>query len=65
MSETRKNKGGRPAVNATPVTLRLPPEILAPLDKFASEEDGNPGRPEAIRRILKDWLIRNGYIKGG
>lgn len=64
MSDIQKKSVGRPAVNATPVTLRLPPEILTPLDKFASDEADNPGRPESIRRILKDWLIRNGYLKG-
>jgi len=63
MSEIQKKTVGRPAVNATPVTLRLPPEILDPLDSFIKEEADAPGRPEAIRRILRDWLIGHGHLK--
>ena len=63
MSET-KNRGGRPRVDAVPITLRVPPNLLSPLDAFAADtvnEDAPIGRPEAIRRILKDWLIGHGY----
>lgn len=56
MSEIKKNKVGRPAVNATPVTVRLPPDLLALLD--ASIVD-NETRPEAIRRILKERLTKS------
>jgi metal-responsive CopG/Arc/MetJ family transcriptional regulator len=42
---------------------RLQDDLLFPLDKFASEEADTPSRPEAIRRILRDWLIGNGYIR--
>ena len=58
-----KNPVGRPAVNATPVTLRVPPDLLAPLDAFASGEPDGPTRPEAIRRLLRDALTGLGYLK--
>lgn len=58
MSETRKNRGGRPRVDATPVTVRIPPDMLAALDKFVDEQAGI-SRPEAVRLILRDWLVGN------
>lgn len=64
MSETRKGKGGRPRVDATPVTVRIPPDQLAPLDAWiADQPDPKPSRPEAIRHALTDWLSERGYIK--
>lgn len=62
MSEITKKSVGRPAVNAVPVTLRLPPDLLAALDKFAAEEKGF-NRPTTIRLILRDWLIGHSYLK--
>lgn len=61
MSEIRKV--GRPKVGATPVTVRIPPDVLAMLDEFASQEPDTPSRPEALRRILRDWLVNRGYMK--
>lgn len=62
MSETKKNRGGRPRVNATPVTVRIPPDLLDALDRYASEQNF-PSRPDAIRRALADWLQKAGYLK--
>lgn len=59
MSEIKKNKVGRPAVNATPVTVRLPPDLLALLDAAVVD---NETRPEAIRRILSNWLSSKGDL---
>lgn len=57
MSETsQKNKGGRPPVHATPITVRVPPEILSALDGFIDEQSDDPSRPEAIRRIMLDYF---------
>lgn len=52
MSETKKNLGGRPPVNATPVTVRVPPDMLAKLDEFCDRNNPRPSRPEAIRQII-------------
>lgn len=53
MSETKKNKGGRPPVFATPVTVRIPPDLLSLLDADLVD---NETRPDAIRRILRGHL---------
>jgi len=60
MSEFKKV--GRPSVGATPITVRLPPELLRALDAFVSKSGGEPSRPEATRRILSDWLAERGYL---
>lgn len=55
-------KRGRPATGAgQQVQVRLQPDMLAALDKFASEEQGF-NRPTTIRLILRDWLIGHGYL---
>lgn len=58
MAESQKRKMGRPAVNATPITVRVPPALLADLDAHISslDEDPKPSRPEVIRRILNAQL---------
>lgn len=52
MSETDKSKGGRPKVNATALTVRMPPEQLARLDGWAAAQPDKPSRPEAVRRLV-------------
>lgn len=43
--------------------VRLQPEPLDALDAFAASEKDAPSRPEAVRRILRDWLIGHGYLQ--
>lgn len=43
---------GRPAVNATPLTVRVPPDLLAALDAWMRVHDFT-SRPEAMREILR------------
>ena len=62
MAEIKK-RVGRPPVNATPITVRIPPAMLSALDKFVSEQTGI-SRPEAVRLILRDWLIGNQMLDG-
>lgn len=50
--DVRKAARGRPAVNATPVTVRIPPELLGKLDGWISAQPDKPSRPEAVRRII-------------
>ncbi|MER9355560.1 ribbon-helix-helix domain-containing protein [Mesorhizobium sp. M0514] len=54
-------KRKRPPAAGTPVLVRLQPDLLGPLDKAAAELS-EASRPEAIRRIIKDWLIGHGYL---
>lgn len=61
--DTKNSRGrGRPAVDTERVCTRLPREMLDGLDAFAAEEADTPQRPEAIRRIIRDWLIGHGYL---
>jgi hypothetical protein len=64
MSKTQEpNKGGRPPADTEAITLRLPRSMIAGLDEFRKNEPDLPGRPEGLRRILRDWLIGHGYLK--
>lgn len=57
MSETAsKNKGGRPPVDTTALTLRLHANVLRQIDDFRREQPDLPNRPEAVRRLLRSAL---------
>jgi hypothetical protein len=44
-------------VGAAPITVRLPPDQLASLDKWvAGQDDPMLTRPEAIRRLIEAGL---------
>jgi hypothetical protein len=64
MSETKKDRGGRPRVDATPITVRVPPNQLAQLDALiADQPDPKPSRPEVLRGALAEHLKAKGYLK--
>ena len=64
MSETQKDRGGRPRINATPITVRVPPLQLAQLDAWiAGQPDPKPSRPEAIREAVTEHLKTMGFLK--
>jgi len=42
---------------------RLQDDLLVPLDSYVSSEPDKPSRPEAVRRILRNWLIAHGYLE--
>lgn len=52
----KKKPVGRPVVNATPVTVRIPPDMLRRIDDlrrdYPLKNGETPSRPEAIRQIL-------------
>lgn len=54
MSESKK-RIGRPPVNATPVTVRIPPDLLAWLDAERAKLDPEPSRPEFIRQLIENF----------
>ena len=54
MPESQKKRMGRPPVNSTPVTVRLPPDILTWIDTERAKLDPEPSRPEFIRQVLED-----------
>lgn len=53
MSESDKKKMGRPPVNSTPITLRLPPDLLAWVDSERAKLEPEPSRPEFIRGLIE------------
>ena len=63
MAETEKSRGGRPRVDATPITVRVPPRQLTALDAYiAALPDPRPSRPEAMRQALAEHLRTKGYL---
>jgi hypothetical protein len=52
-----KKGRGRPATGRDPVTaIRLSAEMRAAVDKWAAGQDDDPGRSEAIRRLVEIGL---------
>jgi hypothetical protein len=48
---------GRPATGKDPVrTMRLSDEFIASVDAWAAKQDDEPGRSEAIRRLVEIGL---------
>jgi hypothetical protein len=62
LSDNRKpqKKIGRPRVDSTLIGVRLTPAELERLDEWRLAQDGQPGRPEALR-----WLARRVIGKRG
>jgi hypothetical protein len=59
---TRKRRGPAPTGKGTLIGVRLQPDPLGAIDKWRAQEEGSPSRPEAIRRIITDWLRERGYL---
>jgi hypothetical protein len=56
-----KKRRGRPATGRDPVTaIRLSKELRATVDKWAASQDDEPGRSEAIRRLVEIGLKAKG-----
>lgn len=54
---------GRPPVDSEQVNLRIQRAELDGIDAFSLEQPDAPPRTEAIRRIIRDWLIGHGYLE--
>lgn len=54
----KKKRGPAPTGKGTLIGVRLQPDMLEALDKFV-DQDAIPSRPEAVRLILKHWLVEN------
>lgn len=61
-NEVVPKKGrGRPATGRDPVTaIRLSKELRETVDKWADKQDDQPGRSEAIRRLVELGLKSKG-----
>jgi hypothetical protein len=58
-----KKKIGRPKVDSEAVNVRMERDQLSALDAWAAAQAPAPSRPEAVRRILSDYLKRRGFLK--
>jgi hypothetical protein len=57
-------KRGRPSVGSVNVGVRFPPPDLAALDRWiARHPEPKPTRPEAVRRIVADYLTEGGHMR--
>ncbi|QCI68163.1 hypothetical protein [Phreatobacter stygius] len=62
-TNSRESKGrGRPRVDATPIGLRFPPDLLAILDAYIARERPGVSRPEALRYIFREWAIAHDHM---
>lgn len=52
----QKKKIGRPKTDTKPVMIRMEPEMISAIDAYRRTLDDVPTRPEAMRRILADFL---------
>lgn len=57
-----KKTRGRPTVDSEAVNVRLPAQILRGIEAYAEKTGEQIGRPEAIRRILAEFLKRRGLM---
>lgn len=46
----------------TRIEVRLPPDLLAALDRYIGEEHPAMTRAEALRHAFKDWSIGQRYL---
>jgi hypothetical protein len=54
---TPKKRRGRPATGKDPVTaLRLPTDLTKSIEAWAADQDDEPNRSEAIRRLVEIGL---------
>jgi metal-responsive CopG/Arc/MetJ family transcriptional regulator len=58
---SKKWRGPAPTGKGVPIMVRLQPDMLAGVDQFVAEHDVS--RPEAVRLIIRDWLIRHQVLK--
>lgn len=49
---------GRPKVDTIPVMVRMPKELVEQLDTVRRQTDDLPSRPELIRRIVEEWVLK-------
>ncbi|XNY09528.1 ribbon-helix-helix domain-containing protein [Sinorhizobium meliloti] len=59
----KKKRGPAPTGKGTQIQVRLHDDLLAPLDAFVADREEKPSRAEAIRTIIREWLISNGYLR--
>lgn len=57
-------KSGRPATGRDRMfSFRMPDELAAALGRWVAAQPGPMSRSDAMRLIIRDWLISQGLIK--
>lgn len=59
---SKTSKGGRPRVDSERIDARMERDLLDGIDACARNE-GISSRPEAVRFIVRDWLVGHSYIE--
>lgn len=54
---------GEPGGDAEDVIATLPRDVLNGLDAFVASNSGEASRSQAIRRILREWLQAQGFMR--
>ena len=62
ISSTEKKSRGRPRTNPVAQHMTMPPDLSASLDRWAQQQKPVLSRPEAIRKILTDYLKRKALL---
>jgi hypothetical protein len=62
-STDHERKPGRPPVDSEQLNMRLHRVLLDGVDEYIKNTGEPIGRPEAIRRILTDYLKRRGLLR--
>jgi hypothetical protein len=44
------------------INFRLTRDAIEGIDAFAAQEPDKPGRTEAVRRIVRAWLVEHGFL---
>lgn len=63
IDEITKSPKKRAPVTGEPVLVRLQPDLLAQLDSWRRDQSDIPSRPDALRRIFREWLVSQGRLK--
>jgi hypothetical protein len=50
------------AADGAPFEVRLEPELLEALDRYAREKGLEGSRPDSLRSALREWALSRGYL---
>jgi Arc/MetJ-type ribon-helix-helix transcriptional regulator len=56
-ANTKKSRRARTSAKGTPISVHMPPDVLARLDQWVGSQNDRPSRPEAIRRLVELALM--------
>jgi metal-responsive CopG/Arc/MetJ family transcriptional regulator len=58
-----RRRGPKPTGKGQLIGIRLQPDLLDALDADIESTDCDMSRPEAVRRILAEWLEQRGLLR--